>query len=489
MNKSHVCRGLTITQMQRWSQLIAVLLLCAAGMPACDLDKLAPDAGKIDLPDPDDIGDLKAQARSELRKLFPDLSEDELREISVKLSLGEVLALRSELEMIRKDVVKFSGDLFKTAGERVTDRNQALEPHNDGFPNGLAALGRSCTYDSQARRGQIQLSGVFSGKEQVSLDASQVQLNIDGTPQEFTLECAASGASVDIVFLIDITGSMSNVIASVRDSVVSFVDLIEASGVRGTLSVVTFQDSVGVNSTFQEPAPANDYERSPFFKPVSLTETKDVEALRAFVNRLEANRGNDAPENLAGAIDFARNNVIGYTASGAANVIGDGKEDPAGTAAFPALKSDRQIFVAFTDVTFHGDDRTPSNSSLLAPFVPRDARDILSSLQRSGTVVHVSDPSWMDADTDPSHDPVDADYWAMHTGGLGEDTVEGYSLVDLELVVVAEKSGLLDITLDKIIGSSCTLDFAATLGASAKVELALNIGDEKWSSVLDVQRF
>ena len=35
--------------------------------------------------------------------------------------------------------------------------------------------------------------------------------------------------------------------------------------------------------------------------------------------------------------------------------------------------------------------------------------------------------------------------------------VEGYSLVDLELVVVAEKSGLLDITLDRIIGARSDL--------------------------------
>jgi hypothetical protein len=489
MIKSRVCHKLTAAQVRRGSLRFALLLLCAACMPACDLDKLAPDAGKITTPDPKDIADLEAEARGLLRKLFPSLSEDELREISGKLSLSDVLALRSELEAIRKDVVKFSGDLFKSAEERVNDRKQELEPHNDGFPMGLAALGRSCTYDAQTQRGEIQLSGVFSGKEPVLLEPSQVQLKIDGATQAFTLECVAGGPSVDIVFLIDITGSMSNVIASVRDSVVSFVDLIEGSGVRGTLSVVTYQDSVGVNRTFQDPAPPDNYERSPFFKPVSLADAKDVAALRAFVNRLEANRGADAPENLAAAVDFARNNVIGYTRAGAANVIGDGKEDPAGTAAFPALKSDRQIFVALTDVTFHGDDRMADNSSLLAPFVPRNAGDILSSLQQTGTVVHVSDPSWVDAETDPARHPVDADYWALHTGGLGEDIVLGYSLVDLELVVVAEKSGLLDITLDKIIGSSCSIDFEAMLGASAKVELELNVGDETFKSVLDVQRF
>ena len=36
---------------------------------------------------------------------------------------------------------------------------------------------------------------------------------------------------------------------------------------------------------------------------------------------------------------------------------------------------------------------------------------------------------------------------------LAEDLVEGYSLVDLEVLIEGEKSGLLDITLDEIIGT------------------------------------
>jgi hypothetical protein len=290
--------------------------------------------------------------------------------------------------------------------------------------------------------------------------------------------------------LIDITGSMSNVIDSVRDSVVDFIDIIESGGVRGTVSVVTFQDSVGVNHSFQEPSPPNDYERSPFFKPVDIGNGSQVEALRSFVNRLEANQGADAPENLSGAIDFARNNVIGLTSDGAPNVIGDGRQDPAGTEPFAMLSSERQAFVVLTDITFHGDDRTASNSSLLSPFVPRDAADILATLHQSGTVVHVSDPSWSDASMSPdSASSVDADYWAVHTGGVGEDVVAGYSLVDLELVVVAEDSGLLDITLDKILDSSCSLDFDITLSADAEVSLELNVEDAVFETQLAIERF
>jgi len=282
---------------------------------------------------------------------------------------------------------------------------------------------------------------------------------------------------------------MSNVIDAVRDSVVDFIDVIESSGVRGTVSVVTYQDTVGVNVTFQEPAPAGNVERSPFFTPVDIASSSRVDELRGFVNRLEANQGADAPENLSGAIDFARNNVIGLQADGAPNVIGDGRQDPPGTKPFPALKSQRQVFVVLTDITFHGDDRTASNSSLKAPFVPRDAADILATLHQTGTVVHVSDPSWSDASMSPTSRSVDADYWAVHTGGVGEDVVLGYSLVDLELVVVAEESGLLDITLDKILGSSCTIELDVALSASAEVLLELSVGDEVFETELTIERF
>jgi len=467
----------------------AATVMCAASLlswstTGCGV-KLSSDSGpKVDV-----AVDAKAQVQALVRTMFPDLSEDELAAITGDISLSDLLALRDELDAMRKEVVALSRGLFDTSQERVDERKTALAPHNDGYPEGAAVLGQVCTYDSAAGRGEIRLSGAFKGKEPLMLTADQLSLSIDGAKQAFALDCLAGGPSVDIVFLIDITGSMANVIGAVRNSVTSFVDRIAASGVQGTLSVVTFQDSVGVNRTFQEPAPAQNYERSPFHTPVSLADTAAIDGLRAFVNRLEANRGADAPENLAGAIDFARNSVIGYDSSGAPNVIGDNHEDPVGTSAFPALASDRQVFVVLTDITFHGDDRNAGNSSLLAPFVPRDAADILATLRKSGTTVHVSDPSWVDASTEPTSAKVDADYWATHTGGLGEDVVSGYSLLDLELVVVADQSGLTDIALDRVIETSCTLGFAASLSANAKVELTLAVDGKLSTSLLGVQRY
>jgi hypothetical protein len=251
---------------------------------------------------------------------------------------------------------------------------------------------------------------------------------------------------------------------------------------------------VGVNVTFQEPTPASDYERSPFFAPVSISNAASVDELQRFITRLEANSGADTPENLAAAVDFAQNNVIGLTSSGAPNVIGDGVGDPADVQAFPRLDNPRQIFVVFTDAPFHSDSRDATNSSLLAEFKPRPVADILATLHEAGTTVHVSDLSWVDTVSVPtgaaSEVELDSDIFAIQTGGLGEDRVLGYSLVDLELLVVAEDAGLLDIVLDGIVGSTCTARFPLpTLAAGATFDLSISHGGEIFSESLTPVRF
>jgi hypothetical protein len=282
---------------------------------------------------------------------------------------------------------------------------------------------------------------------------------------------------------------MSPVIGAVRRSLAAFVDAIVQKHVQGTLSIVTFQDSVGVNVDFQERKPVSGYERSPFFAPVAIDDASGISDLADFIARLEANSGADVPENLAGALDFARNNVIGTTHDGKPNVIGDGVEDPRDTAAWPGFDNAKQIFVVFTDAPFHADSRTPQNSSLLAPFKPRPIADILKTLQMSATTVHVSDPSWVDHTLTPSgasgEVDVDADYWAVHTGGLGDDATAGYSLIDLDVVVVAKQTALLDILLDGVIGTACSVNFAVpALSATASFDLDIELAGDSYRTSL-----
>jgi hypothetical protein len=141
------------------------------------------------------------------------------------------------------------------------------------------------------------------------------------------------------------------------------------------------------------------------------------------------------------------------------------------------------VFVAITDATFHSDSRDAGNSSLEGQFKPRPLAQIVDSLRSTGTVVHVVDPSWVDESVEPTADAskeeLDADYFAIATGGVGEDKVAGYSLTDLELVAVAEGTGLLDIALHDVLKGSCRVTFpAVSVAAGAEVSVSVSAGGE-----------
>lgn len=468
-----------------WSALVLVCGLFPCVVGGCSLKGAVDDAGKVDV-------DGKLDVRAILRALFPKLTDAEIDDLSVNIDLETVLKLKAELEKVRAEAEKFSDDLFTTCQERVEQRNKDLATLNDGYPTSLEAIGGGAFYSSASGEVRVELSGLFSNKASYSFAASDVSVELDGVAQTPDVSCLAGGDSVDIVFLVDVTGSMSNVIDSVRKSLLSFVGALKESNLDGTISVVSFQDTVGEQVSFQE-LEKNDFERSPFIAKKKISSSSEVSEVERFIAKLEANRGADRPENLSGAIDFARNSVIGLR-NGDANVIGDGDGDPVGTAAFPKLDSKRQVFVAITDATFHSDSRDSGNSSLEAEFKPRPLAQIVESLRSTGTVVHVVDGSWVDESVEPtgssSEEEIDADYFAIATGGVGEDKVAGYSMTDLELVAVADKTGLLDIALHDILKGSCRITFPAVdvaAGAEVAVSVSANgeVFDGKYTVTLD----
>lgn len=434
--------------------------------------------------------DASVDVNAILHELFPKLTEEELDELAASFDLETALKLQAELEAARREATEFSRDLFATSEERVATRETDLESKNEGYPASLEAIGGGAFFSSQNGEIRVELSGLFSGKNSYSFGSADVEVKLDGVAQTPKVSCLAGGDSVDLVFLVDVTGSMSNVIESVRRSLLSFVGALKSSNLDGTLSVVSFQDTVGEQVAFQE-LEKNGFERSPFIAKKAISSASQIDEVERFIAKLEANRGADRPENLSGAIDFARNSVIGLRANGTANVIGDGVEDPIGTAAFPKLQNKRQVFVAITDAPFHADSRSSSNSSLEREFQPRPLSQIVSSLRDTGTVVHVVDPSWVDESLEPSgsaaESELDADYFAKVTGGVGEDKVAGYSLTDLELVAVADKTGLLDIALHDILKGSCRLSFPAVdVTAGAEVSVSVSAGGEAFDGKFGV---
>jgi hypothetical protein len=238
---------------------------------------------------------------------------------------------------------------------------------------------------------------------------------------------------------------------------------------------------VGVNVEFQQPNPG--VSRSPFFAPVPINDAAQIAKMVRFVTRLMPDV-HGGPSNTAGAIDFARNNVIGLTRAGQPNVIGDGIEDPPATQAWPKLTSDRQIFVALSFGTSYGDGANPP-----AGFKPRTLKDIVDSLHATRTVVHSIDTTFINPEktTPAAGDPeVDNDYFAIQTAGIGENTIAAaglnWSPIDMEAVILTENGlndlslvGRGDVGLPAIIASSCRAGFtpaAAPTAVTLKVQHA-----------------
>jgi hypothetical protein len=417
--------------------------------------------------------------------LFPALTQDEIDQYSAKLDGAAAVALRTELTASRFDMETASSERFNASQDRMAGRRFALQDVDGGLPMTLAPLAAGAFFDKTKGEAWIDLSGVYSAWAPVKLASGEVSASIGGAAQNVQLECLANGPSVDIVILLDITSTMRSAINAIRTSVTLLANDLVANKVTGTIGIVTFQDTVGVDVQFQEASPG--VERSPFFAPVPINDAAQMAKLVRFVTRLEANRGGDFADNASAAVDFARNNVIGYTKDGKPNLIGDGIEDPPATKPWPALTSGRQIFVVVTDSTFYSDNRDATNSSMPAAFKPRKLKEITDSLHAKRTVVHSADPSWQDSQLVPTgtEPDLDNDYWALQTGGVGDDVLpQGFSPTDLEALLTSE-TGLIDISLPAIVETACRANFKpASLAAGATVSLQIKHGTETYSKDL-----
>ncbi len=361
----------------------------------------------------------------------------------------------------------------------------------------IAALDGSSTY--LANEGVLRTT--FVGLVEVDHDDPSTALSFNDLPltglglDSFTAELDGVATPIDrvtctsdpqtpisVIFVVDVTGSMSPVIAAVRNSLLDFVDASVGLGLHGKIGVVTYQDTVGVDIPFEDcsgvdgPIP----ERSPFFTPVALDDADGVDRLRDFIGALHADGGADWAENMAAAVDFAANNVIGYAADGTPNVIGEGNDDPPYTRPWPVDELEGLVvIIPITDASFH--PPSTSSPSLPEPFRPRALPEILGSL--GTTVVATIDPAFNDLSTEIGGDStdLDADLFARYTGGFGQDWfsvdaflfTESISFFDLELMLLGQ--GLLEIPLAPALASTCVTEIDV---ASAPGEIRTRIDAE-----------
>jgi hypothetical protein len=96
----------------------------------------------------------------------------------------------------------------------------------------------------------------------------------------FSIDTTGGVKSVDIIFALDVTGSMGDEIGKVKDNIIEFADSLSRQGVDYRLGMITFLDAI-----------ENIYQF-----------TKDVQVFQNWASQQYAHGGDDTPENSLAAL-------------------------------------------------------------------------------------------------------------------------------------------------------------------------------------------
>lgn len=102
-------------------------------------------------------------------------------------------------------------------------------------------------------------------------------------------------AQADIVFLIDSTGSMEDIINCVKNNAEAFVDALKQKGVSAALALVDYQDLT-----------ADGYDTTTVHQTGGANWFYDMDAFKAALSGLELGHGGDAPECAVDALETGR---------------------------------------------------------------------------------------------------------------------------------------------------------------------------------------
>ncbi|GAA5503093.1 hypothetical protein Dxin01_02842 [Deinococcus xinjiangensis] len=175
----------------------------------------------------------------------------------------------------------------------------------------------------------LSIPGFVDSKGNPVKDLTNANFTIveDSTIKGLTATTATKDTSIptDIVFVFDTTASMSGAINGVKDSIISFSNALQSSGLDVRVGAVTFGDAFdtvtsptgikgGVALATPSAPPSFDYNERPSFALSS-----DFTAFRDFIGQNTARGGNDNPENGMGATEFAYDKM--NWRSGAAKVL------------------------------------------------------------------------------------------------------------------------------------------------------------------------
>ncbi len=193
-----------------------------------------------------------------------------------------------------------------------------------------------------------------------ALTDENIRLEENGARRrQFTLGKDPSGGvnAVDIVFALDVTGSMTNIINAVKSNIREFADSLHAKGIDYRLGMVTFLDDI-----------ENEY---PF--------TGDIGEFQKYVDAQYAHNGGDAPENSLEALLRASR--------------------------YPWRASGVRIIIWITDSNYHELDAV----------TPLSRKDLVQALLAAGTRLHsIGSPSYHVCCYDPIVSPTGGNFYDIN---------------------------------------------------------------------------
>ena len=156
--------------------------------------------------------------------------------------------------------------------------------------------------------GGVGYQGAGEGFEVVEYTQDNLTIVEDGVVQGKLLS-EGSRLSVDVVFVIDNTSSMTGEIAGVRSSVLQFVDVLRAGGQDVRAGVVAFND--GLSDDFANDVDVADRRAKPAiygFRDLSedLSEEGELYSFVATLPAADLGNNRDFPELAFAGLDFAR---------------------------------------------------------------------------------------------------------------------------------------------------------------------------------------
>jgi len=188
--------------------------------------------------------------------------------------------------------VTVTDDKFTNMDTKV---NVNVYQWEEGYEKNRQYLGR-IFLDDLAENAQLSLTytldenNIFSVYVKDKVTGKEEKAIFDRAMSEYVEEekpISNSKASVNVVFIIDTTGSMDNYINAVKDRAITFANIIKEKGIDYTLGLIGFGDL---------------YEKE---KPSIYKPTHDVEKFRKQVNKIPRTYGGDIPESSLEAVETA----------------------------------------------------------------------------------------------------------------------------------------------------------------------------------------